>query len=110
MRHLTLEKLPCSTQLNYFRQTIYLVVNTYPHIFSPGRGFGGIKEAVGRISLLSPLKGTQIWASNYNRKIYETLTIFFDGTLDRTCRAGANHETKFQKSTVIFFTKGSFGF
>lgn len=92
MRHLTLEKLPCSTQLNYFRQTINRVVNIYPHqepqqdyygscphIFSPGRGFGG-KEAVGRISSLSPLKGTQIWASKYSPKIYETLTIFFDGT------------------------------
>lgn len=31
MRHLTLEKLPCSTQLNYFRQTINRVVNIYPH-------------------------------------------------------------------------------
>lgn len=31
MRHLTLEKLPCSTELNYFRQTIYPVVNIYPH-------------------------------------------------------------------------------
>ena len=35
MRHLTLEKLPCSTQLNYFRKTIYPVVNIYrPYIFS----------------------------------------------------------------------------
>lgn len=85
MRHLTLEKLSCSAQLYYFRRTIHPVVNIYPHIFSPGSGFGS-KEALGKISSLSPLKGTRIWASKYSPKIYETLTIFFDGTLDGTCR------------------------